>query len=137
VYVTPAALTEAVLNDALQDCADAGGEPDTIYVDGKQKRGISAFNSGLRRMTANEQTLTNSIDVYESDFGKVAVKYNRWSPEGTAAVVESGKFKTAWLKPIKPEELARVGSARNFMIEGNFTVESLAENASSSVVGLL
>jgi len=44
-------------------------------------------------------------------------------------------FRTAFLRPINVKELARDGSSRKFMIEGEYCLESLGENASAAVFG--
>jgi hypothetical protein len=137
VYVLPAVLTESGLNDTFEACYNAGGNPNTVFVPTKQKRAISGFVSGSRRLTSTEATLGNSIDVYESDFGMHSVKTNRWMPTGSLAVVETGHFSAAYLRAVKAEELARVGSSTNYMIESAVTLESRAENASALVLGLL
>jgi len=136
VYAAPAALTEGVLNDAFEACYNEGGSPDCVFVPTKQKRAISGFASNVRRMTANEQSLTNSIDIYESDFGRHAVKTNRWMPQGSMAIIETGQFAAAYLRPVKAEELARTGSSRKFMIESAVCLEARAENSSALVLGL-
>jgi hypothetical protein len=135
VYTVPVALSEAILNDGIQAAKDAGGAPNAIYVSGKQKRAISGFAQGIRRVSDSGKKLTNSIDVYDSDFGAMAVKYDRWTPVGTAAILEEKKFNTAFLRPVVAEELAKVGSSRDFMVEAEFTLESLSENASALVAG--
>ena len=136
VYAVPAALTETVLNDAFEACFNQGGSPDCILAPTKQKRAISGFGQNIRRLTADGQALTNSIDIYESDFGRHAVKTDRWMPAGSMAVVETGHFSLAYLRPVRPEELARTGSARKFMIEAAVTLEARAENSSALVLGL-
>lgn len=135
VYHTPGTLSETVLNDNLQLCYEQGGNPDTLFVSPKQKRAISNFASSIRRLTSTDQKIVNSVDIYESDFGVVNAKTNRWLPNGIVAAVERAKWKVAYLRPIKAEELARTGSSRKFMIEGAVTLESLAENASGLVLG--
>jgi len=131
------AMVEARLNDAVQTARDAGGKPNCVYVDGFQKRAISGFAAVNRQFVDNTKTLTNSIDIYESDFGPLAIKYDRWAPIGTAAIVDEKSFSTAWLRPIKAEELARVGSSRRFMIEGEFCLEARGEIQNAMVYGAL
>ena len=136
VYVAPAALTETVLNNAFEACYNAGGSPDCVLAPTAQKRQISGFASAVRRLTSSEQSLTNSIDVYESDFGRHAVKTNRWMPTGSTAVLERGQYAAAYLRPVKAEEMPRTGSSRKFMIESAVTLESRAENSSALVLGI-
>jgi hypothetical protein len=136
VFAVPTALTETILNDSFEACYNAGGSPDCVFTPTAQKRAISGFGTAVRRLTSSESSLSNSIDIYESDFGRHAVKTNRWMPAGSLAVVETGQFAAAYLRPVKAEELARTGSSRKFMIESAVTMEARAENSSGLVLGL-
>lgn len=136
VYSAPAALTETVLNNAFEACYSNGGSPNAVHAPTKQKRAISGFGTAIRRLSDSAQSLTNSIDIYESDFGRHAVKTNRWMPAGSIAVLETGQFAAAYLRPVKAEELARTGSSRKFMIESAVTLEARAENSSALILGL-
>jgi len=136
IFDVPATLTETMVNNAFEACYNQGGSPDSVFAPTKQKRAISAFGQNVRRMTANEQSLSNSIDVYESDFGRHAVKTNRWQPAGTVAIVETKEVAAAYLRPVKAEELARTGSARKFNMEAAVTLEMRAENSSALILGL-
>jgi len=135
-YAVPAALTETVLNDSFEACFNQGGSPTSVHAPTKQKRAISGFASSIRRLSANEQSLSNSIDIYESDFGRHAVKTNRWMPAGSLAVLDTKEIAAAYLRPVKAEELARTGASRKFMIESAVTLEVRAENASALILGL-
>jgi len=136
LYVAPAALTEVLLNNAFEACYNAGGTPNTVFAPTKQKRAISGFGQNIRRLTSDGSSLSNSIDIYESDFGRHSVKTNRWMPQGSLAVVETGQFAAAYLRPVKAEELARTGSSRKFMIESAVTLEARAENSSALILGV-
>jgi len=136
VYVAPAALTETIINDSFEACYNSGGNPNCVLAPTKQKRAISGFGQNIRRLTSDGASLSNSIDIYESDFGRHAVKTNRWMPDGSLAVLESDQFCAAYLRPVKAEELARTGSARKFMLESAVTMEARAENSSALILGL-
>ena len=135
IYITPLSLTLDMLNNGLQTAADAGGEPDTIYVDGEMKRAISGLSTSGRRSSMSEKTLTEAVDVVDTDFGTQAVKYDRWAPTGTVNCIDSATWKLASLMAVKPEELPRLGTARRFMINAHVTLEALAENANAIVYG--
>ena len=136
IFDVPAALTETMVNNAFEACYNAGGSPNTVFAPTKQKRAISGFATSVRRLTANEQSLTQSIDIYESDFGRHAVKTNRWQPAGTLAIVETGQFAAAYLRKVVAEEMPRSGSARKFMMESAVCLEARAENSSALILGL-
>lgn len=135
LYKTPLALTELVINDGLQAAKEAGGKPNAVYVSGKQKRAISGFATSQRQVIDQNKVMTATIDIYQSDFGNVQIKHDQWTPEGTVALLDESMWKTAFLRPVVAKELARAGSARKYFIEGEFTLESLGENASSVIYG--
>jgi len=136
-YGVPLALSEVVLNNGIQASRDAGGQAKSVYVDGKQKRAISGFAQGIRRVGESSKTLVNSVDMYDSDFGQLQIKYDRWTPAGCAAILDEEYFATAFLRPVIAEEMPTTGSARKFMIEGEFCLESTGESASAIVMGAL
>lgn len=137
VYTAPAALTESTVNDAIQDAYDAGGKVDTLFVAGKQKRAISGFATSLRQFVDDQKQYTNVVDIMQTDFGPVKVKYDRWVPTGAVMAVDSSMWALANLRPIKAQEMPKSGSSRKFMIESEFTLESLGENANAMVGGAL
>lgn len=73
-----AALTEAMLNDVLQEVWDAGGFPDFVLVNGTNKRRITEWATPRIRTTQGERKAGASIAVYESDFGELDIVLNRW-----------------------------------------------------------
>jgi len=129
-------LTSVKLNDAFEACYLQGGNPDCVFAHPTQKRAISNLAATVRRLTSDQKKLGNSVDIYESDFGAHSVKTNRWMPTGSIAVVEKQHFAAAYLRPVRAEQLARVGSSRDFMIESAVTLEARAENASALILGL-
>ncbi|NOR56982.1 MAG: hypothetical protein GQ474_00485 [Sulfurimonas sp.] len=135
LYDAPAALTEAVINDGLQAAKEAGGNPNAIYVSGKQKRAISGFATSQRQVIDQNKVMTATVDIYQSDFGNVQVKFDQWTPAGTAAIIDESMWRTAFLRPIVAKELAKAGSSRKYFIEGEFSLEALGENANAVVYG--
>lgn len=131
------ALTEAMYNDLLQDVYAAGGNPDTTYVNGWQKRKISAFSTpSTRNIDAEDKKLVASVDVYESDFGLQEIVLDRYMTTSVVAVLEKSRWAVAMLRPFKSEEVAKIGDAKRGAITGEFTVECLAEAANGQITGL-
>jgi len=131
-----AALTTVALNSAFQTTYEQGGNPNCIFAHPSQKIAISNLANQQRRLTGDAKKIGSSIDIYESPFGVFEVALNRWMPLGSLAIIEKGQFAAAYLRPVKAEELARVGSSRDFMIESAVTLEARAENASALMLGL-
>jgi len=135
IYKADVAINETSFNDGIQNARDAGGKPTRAFVDGKTKRGVSAFSTSIRRVNDGNKTQTAAIDVYDSDFGPISMEYDTWAPVGTVSLIDTKMWKLATLQPVKVEELARTGTARKFQIVSEYTLESLGENANALVLG--
>jgi hypothetical protein len=131
------ALTEDMLNDNLETIWAAGGFPSNILAGSFQKRAISAFTTNTRNITASAKQVTAAIDIYESDFGTVAVRLhhqlNTTAPGTLIVLGDMGLWRKAWLRPVRSEQLARISSSERFSIEAELTLESLAEEGSGKV----
>jgi len=131
------ALTESMYNDSLQTIFDSGGNPDTTYANGFQKRQISAFTaSQTRNIEASSKKLIASIDVYESDFGMQRIILDRYMTSTIIAQLQKEMWKIAMLRPVKHTPIAKVGSSRRGMTEAEWTLESLNEAASGKITEL-
>lgn len=136
----PQALTEILLNDNLQTIWAAGGFPSNILAGGFQKRTISNFSTNTRNIAATAKELTAAVDIYESDFGRLAVRLhhqiNTTAPDTIIVLGDMGHWVKAWLRPVKQEQLARTSSSTRFMIEAELTLESRSEAAHGKVTQL-
>lgn len=131
------ALTETMYNDLLQTIYESGGNPDTTYVAGFQKRQISGFTaSSTRNIEAQSRRLVANIDVYESDFGLQRVILDRHMSADVVAVLEKKYWKFCPLRPTKHVPLSKIGSSRRGMIESEWTLEALAESSSGKITEL-
>jgi len=134
---TARALTETIYNDMLQTIFDAGGNPDTTYANGFQKRQISSFTaSQTRNIQASDKKLIASVDVYESDFGLQRIILDRYATADEIFLIEKAKWCIAILSPVKATELARTGSAKKGMLEGTWTLEAKHEGSGGKVQDL-
>jgi hypothetical protein len=137
-------LTEEMLVDLCQGAYEHGGKPDLIIAAPYQKRQISQFN-GSDRLTINatstEKKIVNVVDYYECDFGMVKVVPstniaaaddggNKYNP---MFILDKKTWKSAWLKSIKTERLARTGLSQRVQISCHLTLEARDEKASSMI----
>lgn len=134
----PRTLTEDLLNEGIQRAWEAGGNPDLILCSGSKKRVISSFTAGvMKTIEAEDKRLVAAIDVYESDFGILKVVPSRFMPSDRIFILETGKFKTAYLRPFKQEEKAKTGDRIEKVVIGELTLEVRAEKANSIIKDLL
>ena len=129
-------LNELQLNDYIQNAWNQGGRPTDIYVGAKLKRRISGFTANSTRQTeAPSKTVVNVVDTYVSDFGVLRIKLHRYmtvSGDTNADIIgiQPDKFRVAYFREPEHVSLAKTGSATKGMIEGEMTLEYLAENSS-------
>lgn len=128
------ALTETVFNDQLQSMWNAGCDDQQLiaFVGGFNKRRISQFaTSNTRQINAEDKRLVNAVDVYESDFGIVTVSLHRYVGEKNIVLIDSTKFRKAWLRKPFKENLQKRGDLDEYQIVGELTLEHLNERCGS------
>ncbi len=137
-------LTEDLLTGMCQECFEQGSKPDLIIAAPYQKRIISTFNGSDRltvNATASEKKITNVVDYYETDFGMCKVvpttnltpatdSGNAYNP---LYILKKDLWKSAWLKSIKTEKLARVGLSTKIQISAHLTLEARAEEGNALI----
>jgi hypothetical protein len=128
------ALTETVFNDQLQALWQVGGDQAQYiaFVGAFNKRRISQFaTSNTRNIDATDKRLVNSVSVYESDFGTVTISLHRYVGLHNIVLIDSTKFRKAWLRKPMKSELQRRGDLDEYQIVGELTLEHLNERAGS------
>lgn len=130
------ALTETMFNDLLQKIFEAGAVPDTCYVNGFNKRRISQFVTSNTRFVNTDATLKNRINVYESDFGTIAIVLERYMTKSAGVILKEALFRKAWLRKPVSFPLAKRGDLDEFEIVGELTLEHLNERAGGKLSGM-
>jgi hypothetical protein len=137
-------LTETMFNDCLQKIWEQGGYPATALTGAFNKRKISAWTTNTREVAADAKKLTAAVDIYQSDFGVIAIRLhqilntvNKAASNGTIIILgDMDLWKKAWLKPVKKEELARTSLSRLFVISAELTLEARQEKGAGKVYNL-
>jgi len=132
------ALTEDMYNDLLQTIWDAGGRPDMTLVNSFQKRQISSFStSNTRYMDMDDsKKLTNSVAIYESDFGIQTIELDPFMTTSVVAVLQSDLWAIATLDGLHTTDVAKVGDADRMAIVGELTLEARNEAGSGQITQL-
>lgn len=132
------ALTETMYNDHLKRIWDAGGRPDKTFVNGSQKRKISAFaTSNTRYIEMDESAkLINKVAVYESDFGTQTIELDPFMDTDKVASLQMDLWALAVLRPVVYDDVPSVGSYKAGVIEGELTLESRNQAGSGQITQL-
>lgn len=135
---TQRAFTEAMLKNIIQLSWAQGGNPGTIMLGGTQKQTFSTFTGSSTRFDKGEdKQLTAAIDVYVSDFGTLKALPNRFQRARTAFVLEMGRWKTSFLRPMQTTPLAKTGDAEKRMLITEYTLEAGQEKSGGAIRDLL
>lgn len=138
-------LSETELNSMVYDVAnDVGMENvfDMLVLPLQLRQKVSTFTAGSTKFVdASDKRLTRPVAVYESDFNVMRVFAHKdvTSSNATAGPAVLGlkedKWKLAYLRKPERTELAKTGSSDKGMIEGEVTLEYLAERANARRTG--
>lgn len=132
-------LNEEILNAALKQIWDqSSGGVDTIVVGGSQKRKINGFATGSRAYLPDDQTYSDMISVYESDFGVCKVVMSRWMPTDAILLLDSSRISVLPMqgRSFHYKPLAATGDSISGQVIGEYTAEIKNENAHGMVTGL-
>lgn len=132
-------LTEEILNAAMKQIWDqSSGNVNTIVVGGAQKRKINSFASGSRAYLPDDQTYSDMIGVYESDFGVCRVVMSRWVPSDAVLLLDSSRISVLPMqgRSFHYKPLAATGDSISGQVIGEYTLEFKNENAHGLLTGL-
>jgi hypothetical protein len=138
-FPSDASLTEDQLNQALREIwKSSNGHVDLIVVNGQEKRAINSFVGTNRRYGPNENTFSNLVSQYESDYGVCRVVLSRWVPTGTVLLLDSGRIDVMPLsgRSFQYKPLGVTGDRESGQVIGEYTLELRNENAHGVISGL-
>lgn len=152
---TARAFTETLLKAGIKSSWDAGGEPDTIMVTGKQKQVFSSFTGIATQFNQvndqNKVMIYGAADIYKSDFGQHKVVPNRFMGAGTgrtadatsglytgqtALILDPKVWEVKMLQPFQTVPLARTGHAEKRLLKTELTLACKEERANAKVADL-
>ena len=81
-------LDEIMLNDLLEDIWEDGGQPDTIFVNMRQKRMLDSFLTPMVRVDRTESIYGVLVGQYQSNLGTLDVVLNRYVKPSDLIVVQ-------------------------------------------------
>src|SRR3990167_753611 len=130
-------LSETELNNMVYDSANDVGMNDVwdmLVLPLQLRQKVSTFTAGSTKyVDASDKRLTRPVAVYESDFNVLRIFAHKdvrnatATPGPTILGLREDKWKLAYFRRPERTEHAKTGSATKGMIEGEVTVEFLAE----------
>lgn len=119
-------FTEALMRSAALSAYTNGGNISMLMVHPSIKQNISATFTGAGTKFNKGETnqLNTAWDVIKTDFGDLDIVPNRVMQRTREAYyIDPDLCALAVLRDMEDQELARIGSARNFMIESEYALE--------------
>lgn len=131
-------MTETNFNNLLQTIWAAGGMPDTVLCNGYLKRVISNFSANATRYSSvdfGNKQLNAAVDVYQSDFGQIQIKLDRYVAVTKLGIIQTEYFKLAELRPVEFSRLAKTGDRELGQFVTEVTLAAYAPSSSGRLQG--
>lgn len=127
--LSSAALDPKTLEDAIQDCWEAGGMPDVIVCNGWVKRKITSFFAGAVRTERSERMGGTVIESVETEFGTLDLLLDRWCPSNKMYILQSDKVGWVTIDKFFEEKLAKTGDYTRGQVVGEYSFVVMNEEA--------
>ena len=132
-------LDETKVNWVMRQIWESSsGNVDLVVVNGFQKRKINAFLTDNRSFGPSDQTYTDLVSYYESDFGRCRILVSRWVPQDAVLFLDSSRLGVLPLagRSFHFKPLASGGDYESGQLIGEYTLEMRNEAAHGSIHGL-
>lgn len=135
------ALAAAAIRTTLGKVWAQGGKPQYILCGSFQKVQISTMTtSNTKYVDAPEKKAVDSVDVYDTDFGRIAVKLSHIMDNSAPATLiifgDMALWQKAWLRPVKKTQLPIASTSTFYTIEAELTLESRQQAGSGFMYNL-
>ena len=99
-----------------------------MIVSGGNKVNISALTtSNTKNIDAKKKELVESIDVIDTDFGRVEIVASRFMADTSIFVLDPQYLAIAWLRRFKKKDLPATDDCQRGIIKGEMTLELKGE----------
>lgn len=134
-----AALTQAMLEDAMEAIWQQGGKPSLIVVNSTQQRRINTFLDGYREADYTDEVLGAMVRRYKTNFGMVDILLDRHFPTDEVWVLDESKIgfgplQKRALSTVKLPPLSKEYDV--WQISGEYTSETRLEAGHARIYGL-
>jgi len=133
---TGAALTEAGLNELLQDIYTDGGKPDWLLCSYRQQRAIAELASADRVYNDGNTEFTSKVTIYQSPFGMLRVDGDSQVTSSTIYALSKDMWAVAQLRPVNKIDTPETADAKNGVVHGELTLEARSDKNNGKMTGL-
>lgn len=134
---TARSITRDIITGALKAAWTAGGEPNKLICSGTQKVAISGLTtSNTKNIDATKKKVVESIDVIDTDFGRIEIVASRFMPDTSVFILDPQYISIAWLRPFKKKDLPNSSDGKAGIITGEMTLELRGEKGQAIISDL-
>jgi hypothetical protein len=130
-------FTEAMLGNLMQLAYDNGAEPTKLVCKPDLKRQVTSFQGrSSSQVLVGKTEVSNVVDVYASDFGRLSVIPSRFCFHQTVYLLDPEYLAMGNYRPFQQTPMAKTGDAEVRMILNEWGVECRNEAAHAAAVGV-
>lgn len=137
---TDRVLTEAMIIDASEKIWREGGKANQIQTSASLKKHISAKFKGRAteiNLDASKSTVSQTVDVYECDFGKYTIKANRWFKSNALFMFDPKMHSLCYLRPFFQFPLSKTGDSEKRQMLAEYTFRVNNEKSGALLRGVI
>lgn len=128
---------EPMLNMLMEMAYGNGAEPNLLFAPPKLKRTISGFKGrDSTQVLVGKTEVTNTVDIYVSDFGRIKVLPTRWIDLNTVLLIDPNYARVAYYRTLRSIQIAKIGDAETRMILAEWGLEVGNEAAHGALLGM-
>ncbi len=132
-----AALTQTMIEDALQDIWTAGAKAMCIVANATQKRRLDTFLDGYREVDYGATKLGAIVKTYETNFGELDVLLDRWMLSNEVLIIDKSKIGFGPLRALSITKLPPVSREYDvWQMSGEYTAEIRLEKSHALIRNL-
>ena len=141
-FGTPAVLTMAMINLAMERCFTLGGEPSTVLAPATLKQKISSLGGSVIADIQKDApgtaqaTAINAVDVLVTDFGTLKIIPSRLMLANMLFFVDYDFWSVDYLRPFQTENLAKTGDAMKQLMIAEYGLRAKNGLANAAIVGV-
>jgi hypothetical protein len=135
--------SEAILELMIDNCYQAGGKPNVLMVNPSNKRITNSFTgraNAVQDVTVNTESISNkisnSVDLYDSDYGSFMIVPNRQMRSSEAYLLQTDMFSVDYLRDFQTIPLAVKGDSEENQVITEYTLSSTNQKSSAAAYNL-
>ena len=118
------ALTEIMVNDAMQKAFTNGARPSNMIVPAGIKRTVSTFQGrSSSQVMVGKTEVVATVDVIATDFGRVKVMADLWLPSDVGYILDPDFVAHGYFRNFRQIPIAKIGDAETRLILAEWGIE--------------